>query len=153
MVSLKSITILFSGIILLFGAGVYFGWSWRWNGFLWFDIALHFLGGALTGMIFLYLNHRYQLLNSMTQLPNYLITVITLFSFVALVGVLWEFAEYAWYVSAQSALDQKPPGLRVQASWYPDTLDDLLNNLLGGLTTFLSVQLLQRKKEKPTLAD
>ncbi|MBI4159827.1 hypothetical protein HY504_01540 [Candidatus Wolfebacteria bacterium] len=150
MVSLRSIAFLFLGIASLYGAGVFFGWSWPWAGFLWFDIVLHFFGGALGGLIFLYANRRWQIMNGREGISGFIFTLAALLAAVALIGVLWEFVEYAFYIVMQYALNEKAPTMRVQASWYADTLGDLLSDLLGGLVVFL---LLHRKKKQLTAAD
>lgn len=75
------------------------------------------------------------------KLPNYLITLIAILSFVAFIGVLWEFAEFLFDVFISSGGYAK-----IVQQDVADTLGDLLLDLLGGLTV-ATIFLIGKRKE------
>lgn len=87
----------------------------------WTDPILHFLGGAsiawLTWWGFLFLKAR----GSLPALPRWALFLICL-SVTALIGVLWEFYEYAVFIWLDPSYDIR----------LPDTICDLLLDLCGG---------------------
>ncbi len=122
MFSLKSIIILLVFILTVHAIAILNHWYWTYS---WIDMPMHFLGGILAAMLFFWVNLKFDYL---TKLPNYLITVILSLSFVALIGVLWEFSEFFYdiFISSRGYSDF----LKLGAA---DTLGDLFFDLLGGL--------------------
>ena len=112
-------TILIFGLLLLVGQA-------GWNSFLithgeklwWYDMLLHFLGGMMVAMLLLHYAEKWP---SFIQLPgNRFVRFVCIVSFVALIGVFWEFYEYAaGYVFRAFDLQ------------LPDTLSDLFFDLAG----------------------
>ncbi|MDO8429872.1 MAG: hypothetical protein Q7S73_00715 [bacterium] len=115
--------ILFSLIFLqiLWNNGISEQASWHW-----FDNVMHFLGGAVTAQIFLsFLENRRKFIDF--SLSNNLVNILVAISFVALIGVLWEFYEYLnGYIFLQ-LLANAPIAMELS-----DTLLDLFSDLLGG---------------------
>ncbi len=111
--------ILALGLILLLGQA---GWNSflisRGDVFWWYDMALHFLGGMMVAMMLLYYGERWP---DYIQLPNNVFArFLFVLSFVAIIGIFWEFYEYAAdYVFKAFDLTLS------------DTLSDLLLDLLG----------------------
>ena len=101
MFSLKSIIILLVFILALHFAATMDHWYWTYS---WFDIPMHFLGGFWVAMVFLWLNLKFKILSDslILQLPYYLITALITLSFVALIGVFWEFFEFLYDVFISS---------------------------------------------------
>ena len=66
-------------------------YKWYWT-FEWFDVVMHFLGGAFAGAAFFWLFPRF-LAAFPRSLPNLLAVFILALSFVSFVGVSWEFYE------------------------------------------------------------
>ncbi len=108
---------------------------WYWT-VSWFDIPMHFLGGFWVATAFITLNSKFGV-----KLPNYLITLIAILSFVAFIGVLWEFAEFLFDVFISSGGYAK-----IVQQDVADTLGDLLLDLLGGLTV-ATIFLIGKRKE------
>ena len=97
----------------------------------WFDIVLHFGGGAWVTLAFFYFQRRRVLLFS--ALP-FLFSLILVVGVVMLVGVMWEWMEYGFdYLFVPiDALWRAQQGL-------PDTMGDLAADLVGGVLTALYV--------------
>ena len=115
------ILVIFIGHIL----GTIYGWYWTvW----WYDIPLHFLGGAWLGFFFFYLF--YEKWGILEVGKKFIPTLLLGLGFVILVGVLWEFYEYFhdWYVDSSNL---NSPDVRA------DTLSDFLNDLIGGTSAIL----------------
>lgn len=108
---------------------------WYWT-IPWIDIPMHFFGGFWVATAFITLNSKFGV-----KLPNYLITLIAILSFVALIGVLWEFAEFLFDVFISSGGYAK-----VIQQDVADTLGDLFMDLLGGLTV-ATIFLIGKRKE------
>ena len=87
----------------------------------WLDSALHFLGGALMAALFFWFFNRERL----PAKPVY--KIILAVSFVMLIGVLWEFAEYT-FLNALMDFIFGAEGLPATMS---DTMADLFLDLLG----------------------
>lgn len=124
--------ILAIGLLLLVGQA---GWNSilisRGEMFWWYDMVLHFLGGVMVAMILLYYAEKWP---SFIQLPgNWFVRFIFVVSFVALIGVLWEFYEYA--------LDYVFRSFDLQLS---DTLSDLFFDLFGASFIAASHSLLKK---------
>lgn len=92
------------------------------------DQLLHFSGGVWVVLVFLYFfKLRPQIFDAQ---KNVWLTGIFAWSFVALVGVLWEFFEYA--------VDFFSGGAWINtAAWGMDTFQDLFLDLSGGLVVVL----------------
>ena len=85
---------------------------------------MHALGGFLVAAIFLaFLEERNLLVWSKNNLVNFILTV----SFVMLIGVLWEFYEYASNYFSNEILNYGIAGMNIK-----DTLGDLFFDLVGG---------------------
>jgi len=93
----------------------------RPNAFWWVDIILHFFGGLMVAAILLGFLEEKPHIFILSQ--NKFFSLIVIVSFVALIGVLWEFYEYA--------LDYF---LVIHQMKLSDTLFDLFFDLLGGAT-------------------
>ncbi len=83
---------------------------------------MHFLGGFWVAMVFITLNLKFAI-----KLPNYLITALMVLSFVALIGVFWEFYEFLYDVFISSR--GYSGFLQLGAA---DMIGDLFFDLLGG---------------------
>jgi len=104
--------------LLLIAGQIYWNSSFIEQGSVWWlDMVMHFLGGVLTASLFLNFSSNYfDLLSRKSRLADFLFIVC----FVALIGVLWEFYEYATnylFQTLELTLD--------------DTLSDLFLDLLG----------------------
>ncbi len=99
---------------------------WR---FLWTDIVMHFLGGlfiALGGYLFLFDKTKF----SIKEILFYTIGASLL------VGLGWEVFEYVFDIVPYT-------------KWYvPDTVSDILMDIVGGIVGFFAVFLISIKKEK-----
>ncbi|MEK7634722.1 MAG: hypothetical protein AAB396_02475, partial [Patescibacteria group bacterium] len=141
MITLKFIfTFLFIFVVFHFLA-LYNFWYWE---FRWLDMPMHFFGGFLIAIFFIWLNLRFKILSdySNSRLSNYLITVLISLSFVSLIGVLWEFQEFLYDIFISS----KSSNIILQLS-AADTIKDLFFDLLGGIV-FLSVYLIKLKNPR-----
>ncbi len=130
MFSFKTILISLFLILFLHLLATIGHWYWTVS---WFDMPMHFLGGFWVVMVFDYLNQRF------FKLSNFWMRAVLALSFIALIGVLWEFFEFS--------LDN----LFFLKKWGPfqgglsDTMGDLLFDLLGGLF-FLIVDKIFRRE-------
>src|SRR3989338_7750372 len=91
-------------------------YDWFWI-FGWFDVLMHFLGGALAGAAFFWI------------FPRFFITFTLAMGFVALVGVVWEFHELVFDIQGSVA----------------DTMEDLFNDFAGGAVAALIIFFRQKK--------
>jgi uncharacterized membrane protein YjdF len=112
--------------------------SWYWT-IWWFDIPMHFLGGIGAALTFIWLWRKYFPDFSPSGSENLFALLLTL-SFVALIGVLWEFAEFLFdfFISAGGYA-------KVVQQGAVDTFTDLFFDLLGGLTAAI-IFLIGRRK-------
>jgi len=105
----------------------------------WYDIPMHIFGGAwVTLLFFHFFCQTFLIVDFKKILPAIIITL----GFVALVGVLWEFYEYLSdvYILKVHALYYAPNPITL-----PDTMKDLLDDLIGG--TIASAILFARSKK------
>jgi len=120
----KKIILFAIAIAIIHSIAVFYNLYWR---FLWIDIPMHFLGGVLAAVIFIWLCEKFPGHFNLSR--NFFVTALAVLSFTALVGVLWEFSEFVYDVVISSrgwgALASQ--GVR-------DTIGDLFFDLLGGLT-------------------
>ena len=119
-------------IILIFWVGIFSQWDLK---FWWFDVVLHFLGGAFCLAFFEYFfGERIAILGNRV----FLVRLIVGLGFAALIGVAWEWFEFA--------LDFLNRGKLLQPS-LTDTMQDLLNDLLGA--GFIYIWIFKLKKKRP----
>ena len=138
MVFSKSVLI-FLVVILLFHFIATFNY-WYWA-YLWLDMPMHFLGGFWVAMAFVYLISKYQFPVSNEFLKqNFLSFIIITLSFVALIGVLWEFYEFLSDVFLSSK-----EYAQIFQQGAADTMGDLFFDLLGGTFFSLAFKLFSRK--------
>lgn len=136
MVSLKSIIILLVFILALHFVATINHWYWIYN---WLDIPMHFLGGfwvalAAAASIF---NFQFPISNEIFKQKNLSFFIIIL-SFVALIGIFWEFFEFLYDVLISSR--GYSGFMQLGAA---DMTGDLFFDLLGGLA-FLIIYILYR---------
>jgi len=113
-------------LLLLVAHGLAILNSWYWV-YPWIDVPMHFLGGVLAAVILLWLVDRYP---GEWELPrNFFTRMVFILSFVALIGVLWEFSEFLYDVFISSR-----GWSRFALQSARDTIGDLFFDLLGGLT-------------------
>lgn len=94
----------------------------------WLDMPMHFMGGFSAALIFFWFFGKFPEYFNLWK--NFLITLIFVLSWVALVGVFWEFLEFLCNVLILSK-DNLPT---LQILWLADTLKDLSFDLIGGLS-------------------
>lgn len=111
-------------------ATIYY-WYWIYP---WLDMLMHFLGGFWVAAAFITLNSKFKIKNLefIAELPNCLITILITISFVALIGVFWEFYEFLYDIFISSR--GYSGFLQLSAA---DTIGDLFFDLLGGLAFFV----------------
>lgn len=121
--------------------------QFTWNGipgfvenFRWFDKVQHFLGGFLVCSIFLLLIKEYPQLLVFPKNP--FVALVLVISFVALIGVGWELYEYFTDYFYRNFLHFSIPLIQ---SNLDDTMEDLIFDLLGGLTGTLIFLKTRRK--------
>jgi hypothetical protein len=105
---------------------------------------MHLIGGVAAAALFFYLFlEKYKIIDPNR---NFSLIIILSLSFVALIGVLWEFYEYLAdvYIFAKH-----PLYLVYDRTNLPDVIKDLFNDLLGGLA--LSLVFLKSNKKQSSL--
>lgn len=101
----------------------------------WIDIPVHFLAGVLSAAFFYWFFQKYP--SHFDTSRNFWLTLILVLGFSALVGVFWEFTEYAYdYLIGRFGL-----GLKTLQFGLKDTLGDLVADLLGALVLAIFVKL------------
>src|SRR3989344_5525463 len=131
----KGSWIVFSVII----ANFVHGFEFNYYRFDWFDTSLHFLGGL---GVYLILYSYFK--NSLTGLP-WIKKTILLVGATALVGVIWELAEYS-FTAIPAILPLPWDGLSFIGD-LPDTLADLSLDIFGALLGSILHSLGQRKSQ------
>lgn len=101
------------------------GFEFNFYHFFWFDMVLHFLGGL---GVYLIVSSYFQ--NGLAKLSWFNRTIL-LVGVTALIGVIWEFAEYS-FTAIPAILPLPWDGLSFIGD-LPDTLSDLSLDILGGL--------------------
>lgn len=134
MFSLKLIISLLVVILIFHAVAIINYWYWT---FSWLDIPMHFFGGFWVAMFFVWLYH-----SKISQLSNYLIAFLITLSFVALIGIFWEFLEFFYDVFISS----KGYSGYMQLS-AADTIADLFFDLAGG-SVLLGIYFFKSKKFK-----
>lgn len=123
-------------ILALYILALLFGW---FETITWFDILMHFLGGAWVAyLFFLLLGPFFAESYHMREWGKLLIISL---SFVSLVGVLWEFFEFGV---------TEVFGIYLQGS-LPDTMGDLFFDLVGGFIVSLAVLFVSYKKNQEVM--
>lgn len=136
MISLRLIISLLIAILFFHAFAIINYWYWT---FPWLDIPMHFFGGFLVAMVFFWLRQKTQINANNTSI---LLIIISCLSFVALIGIFWEFLEFFYDVFISSK------GYRgyMQLS-AADTIADLFFDLIGG-STLLGIYLFKSKSKK-----
>lgn len=101
---------------------------------------MHFLGGFWTAMAFIYLISAYQFPISKEAFnQNFLSFLIVILSFVALIGIFWEFYEFLndFFLSSKAYAQIMQQGAA-------DTIADLFFDLLGGTVFIVIFKLFSR---------
>jgi hypothetical protein len=138
MIFLKSVFV-FLIVILIFHIIATFNY-WYWT-YLWLDMPMHFLGGFWAAMAAIALISNYQFPISKESIgQKFLPFLIVILSFVALVGVLWEFYEFLndIFLSSKNYTQIFQQGAA-------DTMGDLFFDLLGGAAFMLIFKFFSRK--------
>lgn len=104
----------------------------------WLDIPMHLIGGGWVCFLFIYLIEDWYKAEEIKN--RVLLYFLLVLGFTAFIGTLWEFYEFLrdiYYIRK----------LGILILWsVPDTLSDLLNNLIGASTVFLSYKLIRPRK-------
>jgi len=119
------ICFLFISFVVLDVLANIYDWFWIFG---WFDVLMHFLGGALAGATFFWIFPRF-LVTFNRPLTQFFIIFTLAMGFVALVGVVWEFHELVFDIQGSVA----------------DTMEDLFNDFAGGAVAALIIFFRQRK--------
>lgn len=126
MISLKQVFGFLVFVLTLHFLGTIYHWYWTYP---WFDIPMHFWGGFWVGLVYFWLNPQIEILNSwLSKLPKYLVDLLFILAFTALVGVFWEFFEFG--------LDFFTGDIMRFQGTSKDTMGDLFFDLVGGATAF-----------------
>lgn len=134
MFSLKLIISLLVVILIFHAVAIINYWYWI---FLWLDIPMHFFGGFWVAIFFIWLYH-----SKISQLPNYFISFLIVISFVALIGIFWEFLEFFYdvFISSRGYSGY----MQLSAA---DTIADLFFDLVGGSILFVIYYFKSRTKK------
>ncbi len=129
--SLKNIIVFLIFIFILHFAALLNNLYWLIS---WIDIPMHFLGGLWVAMFFGYLNQKF------FRLPSFWMAALITLSFVALIGVAWEFFEFSLdKIFTHAKLGTFQGDLT-------DTMGDLFFGLFGGLI-FVLLDMIFRKNK------
>lgn len=128
---MKRYVILLISLILIFH---FFASIFNWyRSIPWLDIPMHLIGGVATAALFFYLfSEKYKIIDSNR---NFSLIIILSLSFLALIGVLWEFYEY---LADVYLFAKHPLYLVYDRTNLPDLMKDLFDDLLGGLVFSLA---------------
>lgn len=139
---LKISLFLLSTILIVHVVGSLLAW---YDVIWWLDIVMHFAGGAWVALTSLYFYISiWKIFPPQTKfLP---VLVVTLAS-VALIGVLWEFYEYLMDVYK---FKLHPLNFAPNPQALPDTLVDLVNDLLGGLLVVILYFISSKRQNRST---
>ena len=127
----KKIILFTIAIVLIHSVAVFYNWYWR---SLWIDIPMHFLGGVLAALIFIWLCEKFPGHFDLSR--NFFATALAVHGFAALIGVLWEFSEFVYDVIISSRGWGALAGQGVR-----DMIGDLFFDLLGGVDVVLGRRL------------
>ncbi len=84
---------------------------------------MHFIGGFWVAMTLVYLDSRFNL--SLFKEKSFFLNLLIIVSFVALIGVFWEFFEFIYDFFSKE-------GFKVAQLGLTDTMGDLFFGLVGG---------------------
>ncbi|HZX01193.1 MAG TPA: hypothetical protein VFE87_02260 [Candidatus Paceibacterota bacterium] len=108
-------------------------------GVRWIDIPIHFSGGVLIGLVFLWLVEMYP---GQFKLPgNFWARALLIISFGALMGVVWEFTEFTYDLFVVGH------GLRSAQQGVADTMGDLFFDIIGTFTVATFQKLIYNEKD------
>ncbi|MEK7195649.1 MAG: hypothetical protein AAB659_00150 [Patescibacteria group bacterium] len=126
--------------LVLFGVhftAVFYSLYWKIR---WVDIPMHFSGGVLVGLVFLWLVEMYP---QQFKLPsNFWARALLIVSFGALMGVVWEFTEFTYGLVAIGN------GLRPAQQGVADTMGDLFFDIIGAFTVATFQKLIYNGKDQ-----
>lgn len=118
----KYIIALFIVLFVVHASAMVNFWYWA---FPWLDIPMHFLGGFWAAMIFVFLDSKFKL---GILKKKFFLNLLLIVSFVALIGVLWEFFEFSYdYFSNSMEISE------IAQQGLTDTIGDLFFDLFGGI--------------------
>lgn len=154
MVSLKYIISLLVFILLIHFFATVNHWYWTYS---WFDIPMHFLGGFWVAMVYFMLRNQFQEVRPPVvaegESPEGLIDhqyfggrtsqilmIVSCLSFVALIGVLWEFFEFLYdvFISSRGYSGFMQLGAA-------DMIGDLFFDLLGASIFLIIYKIFNRR--------
>lgn len=131
----KKIVLFAVALVAIHLIAIFYNLYWR---FLWMDIPMHFLGGVLVAVVFIWFFERFP--GHIDLSRNFLLTIILTLGFVALIGVLWEFNEFVYDLLISSR------GWGVLTSQgTSDMVGDLFFDILGGLCVVIFKRLRYNK--------
>jgi hypothetical protein len=108
---------------------------------VWLDEVLHFIAGAWVALLWWHMLGRRSFDMIKESVQHKAVFILLTLSFVALIGVLWEFFEFGLdaVVMARYGFPLNQPSIG-------DTLSDLLLDILGGLSLALLISPRQLRK-------
>lgn len=118
--------------------GNFLGWYYAVP---WLDIPMHLAGGAWVGLLFFYI---FGVRKSVFSPGNSLYFLICGLGFAALIGILWEFYEFAMDVLVWKSY----PVWAAPGYIHFDTLKDLFNDLLGAFVVIALLLIFSEKNSK-----
>lgn len=135
--------LIFFSLVLIIGFHFVTGIK-HWYDFIWWlDDLMHLLGGAWVALLFFYLfSKTHPPLDLSYRFPAFILAL----GFVALIGVLWEFYEY---LADVYILKVHPLTYAPNPNTLPDTMADLVIDLIGGTATSVVILSLAGKKFIP----
>lgn len=124
--SLKFVVLLWGGIFVAWAFTMIYEWHFY---YWWVDMILHFAGGFWVLVLARYVANHYNI--EMSGAHRDVARFLVFISFVAFVGILWEFFEFILdrYITFT--------GFTYLARVFEDTLLDLVLDILGGTIAFL----------------
>lgn len=144
MVSLKYIISLLVFILLIHFFATVNSWYWIYN---WLDIPMHFLGGFWVAMVYFMLRNQFQEVRPPEIDHQYfggrtsqILMIVSCLSFVALIGVLWEFFEFLYdvFISSRGYSGFMQLGAA-------DMIGDLFFDLLGASIFLIIYKIFNRR--------
>lgn len=143
---MDKIVIVSLAIIIFFH--VLFGTALLYDSILWLDIVMHLAGGAWVALAYIFIFKHFRFVQPAGE--KLIPSLINTLGAVILIGVLWEFYEYLIDVYIYKL---HPLGFASNPRGLPDTLDDLFNDLLGGLSVFSVYYFYNHKRVKNGTGD
>lgn len=131
-------TAVYAIIAVLVVHAVAIGMDW-YHAVKWFDIPMHFLGGYVIALLALatwgWIRARVDIRQKSSPRAAHarlLLEGIFVLGFVMMIGVGWEWYEFIFDQFATVMVEK----IGVAQMGLPDTMDDLLNDTLGGMTAW-----------------